>query len=95
MIHKMKSGIRNRIKALMQILGHGESARSLRSFCHQHGINYVSVANSCTKDSMGIGLADAFKKAVPELNMNWFLYGEGPVCLPHAYHGYSKKLQTK
>lgn len=57
---------------------------SVRAFCMEHDINYQVLHNSFKADRMGMGLVNSFKKAVPDLNMNWFLYGEGEPLLSHA-----------
>jgi hypothetical protein len=78
----MKENIKYRVVTLIQILAlkRGRSL-SIRSFCLEHEINYKSLHNAFKADSMGIGLVDKFKSAVPELNMNWFLYGEGKALI--------------
>jgi hypothetical protein len=55
----------------------------IRPFCTEHGINYKSLFNAMKADVIGINLVHSFKKAIPELNLNWFIYGEGPVLTSH------------
>ena len=57
----------------------GRGSYSIRSFCLEHDINYVALFNSFKNNSISLATLDAIKKAVPDLNMNWFLYGEGEV----------------
>lgn len=77
---KMKENIKSRVVHLIWILAQLENGpKSVRGFCEANDINYKSLYNAFKTDSMGIGLIDMFKKAVPNLNMNWFIYGEGKV----------------
>ena len=79
-MYKMKENIKSRVVHLIGSLSdHHKGPRSVRGFCTANGINYKSLDNAFRSDSMGIGLIDSFKKAVPNLNMNWFIYGEGNV----------------
>ena len=75
---KSNTDIKVRVIRLLEILSqeNGEPV-SIRKFCMDNDINYVSLFNCFKSDIMGMNLANSFKKAVPNLNMNWFLYGEG------------------
>ena len=74
----MKGDIRFRVLLLIKTLSNKEGRHiSVRMFCLENDINYVTLYNVFKSDTLGMKLADAFKKAVPNLNMNWFLYNEG------------------
>lgn len=78
----MEENLKSRVLRLLEVISEKESGKlSVRQFCVKNDINYKSLYNAFKMDSMGIGLIDRFKEAVPELNMNWFLYGEGDVLL--------------
>ena len=82
----MKSGIKERVLKLLEELSVVEKRRiKVRTFCLEHDINYVSLFNGFKNDVIGMNLADAFKKAIPDLNMNWFLYGEGDVFISQEF----------
>ncbi|UOY07757.1 hypothetical protein L0P88_04200 [Muricauda sp. SCSIO 64092] len=78
----MKRNLRERVGKLVHELHEsGKGPKTVRAFCLLHGINYTALHNSFRIDSLSLATVDAFKKAVPQLNMNWFLYGEGEVFL--------------
>lgn len=80
----MEANIKERVQQLIGILHNGDHGpNSIRAFCMGHGINYGALYNSFKQDAIGIKTVDAFKKAVPNLNINWFLYAEGEPLLPH------------
>ena len=76
----MAPGIKNRITILINMV---YGPKSVRAFCLDHHINYVSLHNAFKADAIGIQTVDALKKAIPELNVNWLLYAEGQPLLAH------------
>ena len=80
----MEPNIKDRVLHLIQLLSaNGNGHNSIRAFCMSHDINYGALYNSFKQDAIGIKTVDAFKKAVPNLNINWFLYAEGEPLLSH------------
>ena len=85
----MKRELKNRVGKLVHELSKLDGGpKNIRAFCLGHGINYIALYNSFRSDSLILATVDAFKKAVPSLNMNWFLYGEGEVFIKN----YESKL---
>lgn len=88
----MKKRVQRLIKELHR---RGEGPGSLRAFCLGHDINYGSLSNAIANGSLGIQTVHAFKRAVPDLNMNWFLYGEGPVFVPRMSQRLGKGINIQ
>ena len=79
----MQNGIKSRVVELLgQVSLYTDKPISLRRFCMVHDINYGALNNALRNEALGIQTVNAFKRAIPELNMNWFLYGEGEVFVP-------------
>ncbi|MFP9099110.1 hypothetical protein ACLI09_08655 [Flavobacterium sp. RHBU_24] len=60
----------------------------LTVFCEEHGFVYGTIVQTVKGRRLGIDVLDKIAAAFPNLNINWLLYGRGPMEVDYSLPGW-------
>jgi len=60
----------------------------LSVFCEEHGFVYGTLVQTVKGRRLGIEILDKIAARFPDLNINWLLYGRGPMEVDYSLPGW-------